>query len=65
MFYIFISSISAIDIGDSVFVMTAAKTYDSRNIQFLNVTDPESIYVIQTITHIVLVIQSMRTIIML
>ena len=43
-FFNFISSISAIDIGDSVFVMTAAKTYDSRNIQFLNVTDPESIY---------------------
>ena len=43
-FFNFISSISAIDIGDSVFVMTAAKTYDSQNIQFLNVTDPESIY---------------------
>ena len=42
-FFNFISSISAIDIGDSVFVMTAAKTYDSQNIQFLNVTDPESI----------------------
>ena len=38
-FFNFISSISAIDIGDSVFVMTAAKTL--INIQFLNVTDPE------------------------
>ena len=37
-----ISAISSINIDDSVFVITAAKT--SSSVRFLNVSDPESIY---------------------